>query len=118
MVTPPLPPLRRNPPRRVHRLAALGLLAAIIAALFAGAEGSGIRGSPFTRTDSLDDIGYGPRGSRLVGVYLSSRTGVVFWDFARKQCQRYEVARGSRVFPVGNRAGTFIPIVVPITPSP
>lgn len=169
--------------------------------MFAGAVGSAagadIRGLPFSRTYSLDDIGYVPRGSRLnfdsfgriavihdgvyavlndtawinvahsdeasrmpmndvvhagygrsyyggraswglaefgpdgkihakplvppnppawtrtttftevivtaSGVYFSSRNGVVFWDFAEKQCQLYELARLSRVFPVGNR---------------
>lgn len=40
------------------------LLALLLPALF-GAERSDVRGLPFTRRYSLEDIGYGPRGARL-----------------------------------------------------
>lgn len=69
MVTPPLPLRHSNPLRRVFRVVVLGLVTAIWAAMFvnvaASAAGSDIRGLPFMRTYSLDDIGYVPRGSRL-----------------------------------------------------
>ncbi|MEO7413923.1 MAG: sensor histidine kinase [Opitutaceae bacterium] len=37
------------------------------------------------------------------GVYFASANGVVYWDFAAKECQLYELTGGSRVFAVGNR---------------
>jgi signal transduction histidine kinase len=64
-----LPLLRNDPIRRFNRVVSLGRVAVIGAVIFAiaaaGAAGSDIRGLPFTRTYSLDDIGYVPRGSRL-----------------------------------------------------
>ncbi|HUR60552.1 MAG TPA: sensor histidine kinase, partial [Opitutaceae bacterium] len=196
-----MPLQRPHGRRRFCRPAALARATLIGAALFAAAGAQavagGIRGLPFTRTYSLDDIGYVPRGSRLNfdsfgriavihdgiyavlndtawinvahedeaartpmndvvhagyghsyyggraswglaefgpdgkihakslvppnpppwtrtatfnevlvttdGVYFSSRNGVVFWDFAQKECQLYEFARLSRAFAVGNR---------------
>lgn len=66
MVTPPLPLPRRL--RGIRRLAALGCLAvpaAIVADVAPRPASSSLRGLPFTRTYSLEDIGYVPRGSRL-----------------------------------------------------
>ncbi len=201
VVTPPLLRPDRDSRRLVCRVASLCRRAAIGAGFLAGilatAAGSEIHGVPFTRTYSLDDIGYVPRGSRLSfdsfgriavihdgvyavlndtawinvahsdeasrtpmndvvhagygrtyyggraswgmaefgpdgkihakplvppnppawtrtttftevivtvdGVYFSSRNGVVFWDFAQKQCQLFELGRLSRAFAVGNR---------------
>ncbi|HEX2860458.1 MAG TPA: sensor histidine kinase [Lacunisphaera sp.] len=37
------------------------------------------------------------------GVYFASRQGVVFWDPAREKSQRFEIARLSKVFRVGDR---------------
>src|ERR1043166_598988 len=46
------------------------------AALGIAAEGVDIRGMPFSRTYSLDDIGYVPRGSRL-GFDAFGRVAVI-----------------------------------------
>jgi len=61
MVTPPLPPTRRSHLHSRRTLAAL-LLCALCAASWAAER---LHGLPFSRTYSLDDIGYVPRGSRL-----------------------------------------------------
>lgn len=37
------------------------------------------------------------------GVYFISRGGVAFWDFAKKECHLFELARMSEVFALGNR---------------
>src|SRR5439155_16128792 len=37
------------------------------------------------------------------GAYFSSRNGVVFWDFTRKECDLYELPRLAKIFAVGNR---------------
>jgi signal transduction histidine kinase len=194
MVTPPLP---------LTRIAIAFWRGAIVLALLWAASSAAantterVRGLPFSRTYSLDDIGYVPRGSRLNfdsfgriavihdgvyavlndtawinvahadestrtpmtdvvhagygrcyyagraswgiaefgadgalharplvppnppawtrtttfesvivtadGVYFSSSNGIVFWDFAEKQCQLHEAPRLSRSFAIGQR---------------
>lgn len=37
------------------------------------------------------------------GVYFTSRRGFAFWDFNRKESELFEVARGSKMFAIGNR---------------
>lgn len=37
------------------------------------------------------------------GVYFFSRSGVVFWDFAQKDNQLYELPRVAKIFAVGNQ---------------
>ena len=37
------------------------------------------------------------------GVYFASPSGVVFWDFAAKACQLFEIPQMSRAFAVGDR---------------
>lgn len=52
----------------------------------------------WTRTTTFDNI--------LVtadGVYFSSGRGIVYWDFAEKQCQLYEAPRLLRSFAIGQR---------------
>ncbi|MBI5769304.1 MAG: sensor histidine kinase [Verrucomicrobia bacterium] len=52
----------------------------------------------WTRTTTFDEVTV-----TSDGVYFSSRSGVVFWDFARKECQLHEFARLARVFAIGNK---------------
>lgn len=194
MATPPLLPVRLA--RALRRAA--WLAAWLATGMAAGAEpAERVRGLPFSRTYSLEDIGYVPRGSRLNfdsfgriavihdgvyavlndtawiniahadestrtpmsevvhagygrsyyagraswgiaefgsdgalhsrplvppdppawtrtttfdavivttgGVYFSSARGIVFWDFAEKQCQLHEAPRTSRSFAIGQR---------------
>ncbi|MEO6243794.1 MAG: sensor histidine kinase [Opitutaceae bacterium] len=52
----------------------------------------------WTRTTTFDEV--------IVtadGAYFSSRNGVVFWDFAQKACQLYELPRVAKIFAVGNK---------------
>ena len=52
----------------------------------------------WTRTTTFDDL-----IATADGIYFSSREGIAFWDFAKKECQLFELAKVARIFAIGNR---------------
>ncbi len=50
------------------------------------------------RTVTFDDVLATPDG-----VYFASRNGIVFWSFAQKKSQLFELAKVARIFAIGNK---------------